>query len=271
MGKVISVWGSPGAGKTTFSVKFANKIAKEKSVIVVFSDIVCPVIPTILDNVDNKKSLGKILSSAKVTKDEILKNCISVNKNLGTIGYSEYENIFSYPQSSRSVVIDLIDNLRELADYIIIDLSSNFTTDLLSATALEISDKVIRMTSSSLKDISYFNSHLPLLSDTRYKTDEHIKILSNFKSYDAVEELKELYKIQGNFDYSEEIREQNLCTELFESLSSKEEKKMSYNLDQIFNLIGEKKEEINIKKIDKINLFEKIFRKKRKLEYDSIR
>lgn len=266
MGKVISVWGSPGSGKTTFSVKFANEIAKEKSVIVVFSDTLCPVIPTILDNADNKKSLGKILSSAQVTKDVILKNCIPVNKNLGVIGYAEYENIFTYPQFTREKVVDLIDCLKDLADYIIIDLSSNFTTDLLSTTGLEISDKVIRMTSSRLKDICYFNSHLPLLSDIKFKTNKHIKVISNFKSYDAIDELKEVYKIQATFDYSEEIREQGLCNELFSSLSSKEENKLKSNLSQIINLLGEKKEENNTEGAN-VSLFGKIFRKKGSLKY----
>ncbi|MDU4843958.1 MAG: ParA family protein [Clostridium sp.] len=265
MGKVISVFGSPGSGKTTFSVKFANEIAKEKSVIVVFTDILCPVIPTILDNVDNKKSLGKILSSAQVTKDVILQNCISVNKNLGVIGYAEYENVFAYPQYTDVRAVDLIDRLRDLADYIIIDLSSNFTTDLLSTTALEISDKVIRMTSSRLKDISYFNSHLPLLSD-KFKKDEHIKVISNFKSYDAIEELKEIYKIQATFGYSEEIREQGLCNELFSPLSSKEEKQLKSDLFKIANLLG-KKEKSNIEEGVKASLFEKIFRKKGSLKY----
>lgn len=267
MGKVISIFGSPGSGKTTFSVKFANEIAKEKSVIVVFTDILCPVIPTILDNADNKKSLGKILSSAQVTKDLILQNCISVNKNLGVIGYAERENIFTYPQFTRPSVVDLIDYLKDLADYIIIDLSSNFTTDLLSTTALEISDKVIRMTSSRLKDICYFNSHLPLLSDMKFKTNEHIRVISNFKSYDAIEELKEVYKIQATFGYSEEIREQGLCNELFSSLSSKEEKQLKYNLFQIIDLLEEKKEEANIEEGSNASLFEKIFRKKGSLKY----
>ena len=267
MGKVISVFGSPGSGKTTFSIKFANEIAKEKSVIVVFTDILCPVIPTILDSVDNKKSLGKILSSAQVTKDVILKNCIPVNKNLGVIGYSERENIFTYPQFTRPRVVDLIDYLKDLADYIIIDLSSNFTTDLLSTTALEISDKVIRMTSSRLKDISYFNSQLPLLSDNiKFKTSEHIKVISNFKSYDAIDELKEVYKIQATFDYSEEIREQGLCNELFSPLSSKEENKLKSNLFRIANLL-EEKEEANIEERANASLFEKIFRKKGRLKY----
>lgn len=265
MGKVISVFGSPGSGKTTFSVKFANEIAKEKSVIVVFTDILCPVIPTILDNIDNKKSLGKILSSAQVTKDVILKNCISVNKNLGVIGYAEYENVFTYPQYTDVRVVNLIDSLKDLADYIIIDLSSNFTTDLLSTKALEISDKVIRMTSSRLKDISYFNSHLPLLSD-KFKTDDHIKVISNFKSYDAIEELKEIYRIQATFGYSEEIREQGLCNELFSPLSSKEEKQLKSDLFKIANLLGEK-EKSNIEEGANASLFEKIFRKKGSLKY----
>ena len=46
MGKLIAVWGSPGSGKTTFSVKLAealyNRSRGKSAVIVVFTDIVTP-------------------------------------------------------------------------------------------------------------------------------------------------------------------------------------------------------------------------------------
>ena len=54
MGKLIAVWGSPGSGKTTFSVKLAealyNRSRGKSAVIVVFTDIVTPTIPVIFPN-----------------------------------------------------------------------------------------------------------------------------------------------------------------------------------------------------------------------------
>ena len=51
MGKMIAVWGSPGSGKTTLSVKLAealyNRSRGKNSVIVVFTDIVTPSIPAV--------------------------------------------------------------------------------------------------------------------------------------------------------------------------------------------------------------------------------
>lgn len=269
MGKVIGIWGSPNSGKTTFSIKLARELAKENSVIAVFPDIVCPVIPTIVGQMDSEKSLGNILSSAKLTQEEIFKNSVSIEKfkNLGIVGYAEYENIFSYPQYSETRAIEFINELRYLADYIIIDLSSNFTVDLLSTTSLERADKVIRLNSSSLKDLSYFNSHLPLLSDSRFKANKHINILSKFKSYDAINELNELYNIQAYFEYSEEIREQSLCNELFNSLSTKEEINLKSNLKTIMDII-EPKEKIENDKVVKKRIFN-IF-KRGKIDYESI-
>lgn len=260
MGKVIAIWGSPNSGKTTLSIKLAKELAKEKSVIVLFSDILAPVIPILKEDIDVKKSLGNVLSTAKLTNEEILKNCIEIDniKNIGFLGYTQNENIFTYPQYSQERVNELISSLRELADYVIIDATSNFVNDLITTIALEVSDSVLRLNSSELKNISYYDSYLPLLIDTKFDTDNHINILSNFRIDDAVEELIELYSAKESIAYSDEVREQGACNELLLSLSSKEESKLSSKLKNIISMINI--DETKIEKGKKKGLFKR-FRK----------
>lgn len=260
MGKVITVWGSPNSGKTTLSIKLAKELSKKNNVIVLFADIVAPIIPILKDEVDTNKSLGNVLSVGTLDNDVILKNCIEVEgiKNTAFLGYNQSENVFTYPQYSEERVKELINNLKELADYTIIDTMSNFVVDLITTVALEVSDNVLRLNSSELKNISYFDSYMPLLIGDKFKTEEHINILSNSKVEDAIEELTEIYNIQETIEYSEEIREQSLCSDLLVNLSVKEQEKLSLKLNKIISLIN--KDENECKSDKKKGLF-KFFRK----------
>lgn len=254
MGKVITVWGSPNSGKSTISIKLGKEISKHNSVVVIFTDTVAPVIPIIQENIDNTKSLGNVLTG-DITKDLILKNCIEVPhiKNLGFLGYRQGENIFSYPQYSESRVLELIEQLKNLVDYIIVDASSNIINDLISIVSLEVADTVFRVNSPELKNISYFDSFLPLLTDPKFKVDKQINILSNFRVEDSIDELADMYKVKETIPYMDEIREQNLCSELLLNLSSKEEKKLSSKLQNIISIIN-KTENIDVSKEEVIEV-----------------
>ncbi len=244
MGKIISVWGSPSSGKTTFSIKLANALkSKKNSVIIVFTDNVCPVVPTLVPNADTSKSLGNILTDVELTRDLILKNSLTVDNvdNIAFVGYASYENILSYATYQDIRVFDFFNTLRYMADYIIVDTSSFFSIDLLSTIALEVADKVIRLNTSSLKSWSYFNSNVSLIKNSKFNIDNHINVLSNFKESDAVDAIKDICKIHAEFPYMDGIREQSICTELFYKLKTKEENKLNQKMRTVVDLINEEK------------------------------
>lgn len=59
--QILAVWGSPGCGKTTVSVKIAKHLAeKKKNVILVLSDMTLPMMPCIcpMDELENIWSLA---------------------------------------------------------------------------------------------------------------------------------------------------------------------------------------------------------------------
>ncbi|EMJ4245520.1 ParA family protein [Clostridioides difficile] len=222
--RIISIWGDPFSGKTTFSVKLAKELsAKKKNVIVLFPDLFCPTMNIILPGHAEKKSLGNILSATIIDEDIILKNSIYLEKNnyISLLGYRERENITTYPEYGENKVKDLIRNMLQITDYIIIDCSSHFVVDLISSISLEISDIVIRLMSPTLKSISYFDSNTPLLIDKRFNFEKHIKILSNFKSDDSIEIVKDRYDIKYELPYTDELRNQMMGGELFYNLKSK--------------------------------------------------
>ncbi|EOE7347213.1 ParA family protein [Clostridioides difficile] len=229
--KIVAVWGSPGSGKTILSIKLAIELARaKKNVTIVFNDIICPTINTILPGVkNNEKSLGKILSSTNINGEKVLENCTIIEKNkyIAMIGYKQRDNIYSYPEYSVTKVIDFFKVLASITDYIIIDCSSYFFIDQLTSIALEKADTVIRLISPNLKSISYFDSNLPLLIDNTFSINKHINILSNIRYDDPINELKEIYDIKYKLPHLDEIREQLLSGRIMNELSSRE--RYSYN------------------------------------------
>ncbi|ERI90673.1 hypothetical protein HMPREF1982_03711 [Clostridiales bacterium oral taxon 876 str. F0540] len=244
--QILAVWGNPSSGKTTASIKIAKELSeREKNVIVVFCDVLCPTTVTILPHMDlENKSLGRLLSAPSITQADILSECIILGKNeyLSFLGYAQGENVFTYAEFSKERAMDLLILLRHLADYVIVDCSSNFTSDILSTTALEMADKVIRLKSVNLKSVSYFDSYLPLLADRRFNVEKHIKALSNVKDNEPKEQIKEKYHgVKHELLHVEEITEQFLCGELLNNLKSKEKEEYDKSLRELIALVLDEK------------------------------
>lgn len=255
--QILAIWGNPSSGKTTTSIKIAKELSeKEKNVIVVFCDVLCPTAMTILPHMDlENKSLGRLLSAPSITQADILSECITLEKNeyLSFLGYSQGENVFTYAEYSKERAMDLLILLRHLADYVIVDCSSNFTSDVLSTVALEMADKVIRLKTANLKAVSYFDSYLPLLVDRRFNVEKHIKVLSNGKDNEPKEQIKEKYHgIKQELPHVEEISEQLLCGELLNDLKSKEKDEYNRSLKGLITLVFDEKVEDEKKEKNKM-------------------
>lgn len=241
--KIISIWGNPNSGKTTLSIKLANELSKQKkNTILVLCDTITPTVSTIMPLVGPKdKSLGDLLSSIQITQESILKKCIPVNKNdyLSVIGYLHGENERTYAKYSKERVVDLFILLKHLADYIIVDCSSLLSYDILSLTALELSDKVIRLISSDLKAISYYDSCLPRLAERKYNLQNHIKILSNIKPTMPKDSVSNKFGgVSLELYFTQEIEKQYFEGRLFDELQDKKCRLYSDTLNKIVTLVS---------------------------------
>jgi MinD-like ATPase involved in chromosome partitioning or flagellar assembly len=253
--KIIAVWGNPNSGKTTLSIKLAKELSKQKkNVILILCDTITPTVSTIMPLVDTKdKSLGDLLSSMQITQESILKKCISVNKNdyLSVIGYLHGENERTYAKYSKERVIDLFILLEHLTDYIIIDCSNLVSYDILSRTALELSDKVIRLISPDLKAISFYDSCLPQLAERKYNLQNHIKVLSNIKSAMPKDSISNKFGgVSLELLFTQEIEKQYFEGRLFDALQDKKSQLYVSTLDEIVTLIVSK-DEIETQKVKK--------------------
>ena len=155
------------------SVKIARYIAaQKKNVILVLADMSAPPLPYICpaSDLEAEVSLGTILASAEVTGSIIKQNAILHKRNeyLTMLAMLKGENAFTYAPYTETQAKELLAELRRMADYIIIDCTSNITNDILSAVALIDSDAVLRLVSCDLKSISYLSSQMPVLLDNKF-------------------------------------------------------------------------------------------------------
>jgi len=133
--QVLAVWGSPSSGKTIMSVKLARYIASQKkNVILVLADMSAPPLPYVCPSSDleSELSLGNILGAAHVDGNLVKQNAILHKKNeyLTMFAMLKGENAFSYAPYTETQAREFIHALRQLADYIIIDCTSNITNDV---------------------------------------------------------------------------------------------------------------------------------------------
>ena len=216
-GKIIAVWGSPHSGKTTFATKLATAIYSsfESTVITVYTDLETPVIPVLFpfDKTEDLGSVGYPLSKTEVEQGDIINNLVTVKdmQNFGFLGYKTGENKYTYPKFGRAKAEDLLTELCRLADYVIVDCTSNLDGNVIAQTAIEKADQILRLSSPDLQSISFFLSQLPVYGDSKFRLDDHIVGLNtpNVDVFMPIEEAKtQLGEVSFTVPFSAQVKEQ---------------------------------------------------------------
>ena len=216
-GKIIAVWGSPNSGKTTFATKLATAIyaSFESTVITLFTDLETPVLPVLFpfDKTEDLGSVGVPLSKTEVEQGDIINNLVTVKdmQNFGFLGYKTGENRFSYPKFGKAKAEDLLNELCRLADYVIVDCTSNLSDNVIAQTAIEKADQIIRPSSPDLKSMSFYLSQLAVYGDSKYRLDEHIHGINtpNVDVFMPIEEAKAQFgEISFTVPFSSAVQEQ---------------------------------------------------------------
>lgn len=238
-GGMLAVWGSPGSGKTVTAVKIAKMLsAKKKNVILLLCDMTAPMLPCICspDELECERSLGNILAAARIGENLIKHNLVTLKRSnyLTVLGLLKGENEYSIPPFTEKQAIELLDGLRQIAPYVIVDCGSYIANDILSAVALMEADSVLRLANCDLKSISYFSSQLPLLKDAKWDADKQYKVAANVKPIQAADHIgKVLGSVTFKLPYSQELEEQYLAGNLFSDLSLKDSRAFRKELEKI--------------------------------------
>lgn len=237
--QMLAVWGSPGSGKTTVAVKLAARLAMQKQdVALLLCDMNTPMLPCICPpgELEEEHSLGSILAATHVSESLVRHNCITHKRfrHLTLLGMRKGENEYTYPPYERTQAEELLQCLRGIAPYIIIDCGSYIANDILSAIALMESDAVLRLVNCDLKSISYLSSQLPLLRESKWDADKQYKVACNVRANEASGHIEQvLGSVAFQIPHSEEVFAQVLEGNLFAELSMKDSRGFRKSIEAI--------------------------------------
>ena len=247
MAKVITVWGSPGSGKSMFCCILAKALTRDKSkAILINADISVPMLPVWLPEqlAPANASIGQVLSSVEIDT-ALAASHVTVLKSypfIGLMGYCAGENPLSYPEMKYDMAMALIAAASRLVDFVILDCSSAMT-NVFTPAAIESGDLVIRILTPDLKGIHYLKAHQPLLADSRFRYHEHLTFAGLARPFHAIEEMGHLI---GGFDgllpYGKEV--DRCATEggMFHAISNCNPK-YTASLNKVLEMLEPKEEE----------------------------
>lgn len=210
MANIITVWGSPGSGKSMFACILAKALTRDKrKAIIINGESGVPMLPVWLPEqlIETNASIGQVLSSVEIDT-ALVAGHVTVLKNypyIGLMGYSAGENPLSYPEVHYQMVQQLIAAAAKLVNFVILDCSSSMT-NVFTPASIEAGNVVIRILTPDLKGINYLKAHEPLLIDQRFHYSEHLTFAGMARPFHALDEMG---YIIGGFDgllpYGKEI------------------------------------------------------------------
>lgn len=231
MSKLIAVWGAPGAGKTTFTLKLAEAIYEKyvATIAVVLADIEAPMLPIVCGATKAKlRSIGELLANPKIETEDVISHMFvkKERENVGLLGYIGSDNRNTYPEYDRANAEELIDKLKALADIVIVDCTSGLH-DVLSDTAVRLSDEIYRVARPDAKSLAFMDSQLLLMTDPEYKRDKQKLVIMNTEAPDgSADEIKHfLGKPEIEIPYSKALRRQMVEGEMLEIVKDKRVRK----------------------------------------------
>ena len=225
MGKLIAVCGSPHSGKTTLALKLAQEIyfsKKGTSVIFLSPDLETPALGYIFPNYKGTDlySMGVALDKTDIYREDILRQFVTVKEteDLVYLGYKLGENKYSYPELTEDKVLDFISELREMADYVIVDCTVN-ENDLISRIAKRDCDKAVQIFNPNVQSVVYYIS---CVNQFLSVTDKRIKVL-NIMDNDIYLPGDEIKKCFGEMDctvgYSRPLKQQMITGTLYTKIA----------------------------------------------------
>ena len=180
-----------------------------------YTDLETPVLPILFPFRKNEElaSVGYPLSKTEVEQGDVIASMITVKEmqNFGFLGYKMGENKYTYPKFGRAKAADLLTELCRIADYVVVDCTSNLDGNPIAQTAIEKADQILRLSSPDLKSISFYLSQLPVYTDSKFRLDDHIQGLNtpNVDVFMPIEEAKtQLGDLSFTIPFSASVKEQ---------------------------------------------------------------
>ena len=131
---IIGIWGQAGTGNSTLAVTLGKYLTKNGTVLIVYTDLTQPTLPTYVNSkeIEPSGSIGRALNIG-IQESTKYMHQDKKYKRLFYAGLTQQDTILSYEYGFESTVFAerFIDNCKQIADHIIIDLSSQRTDPFL--------------------------------------------------------------------------------------------------------------------------------------------
>ena len=217
--KIITVWGCPHSGKTTFSLKLGQTLYEKSraTVIVLFCDITTPTLPVLFPNHKTTElySVGTVLAKTDIFANDVVSNLITIKErsNLGFLGYRSKENKYSFPEYDAQKVNELFEAISEVADYIIVDCQTEPSGSVLTDFSMKNAGMMFKMCTPDLACMSFYQAQNTIMLAGGYYPDREYRIM-NTPTADLTMLSSDAGTHLGNIDivvpFSQAVREQYL-------------------------------------------------------------
>jgi cellulose biosynthesis protein BcsQ len=236
-GKVVTVWGAPGSGKSVIAAKLAAELAgRGRSVILLLCGTLAPMLPCVCapDKIERERSLGSVFAAVRCSANLIRNNFTTLRSadKLSLLGLLKGESSRSFPPCSARLAVELIGSLREVSEFAVVDAASEL--DVLTLSALQGADTTLRLVSAELKSASYFASQLPRLKELGIGADAHLRVANAPRPPSAWERIGGAFsRTDFALPYCAELERQAAEGALLVPLKSRGSKAFTRELDKI--------------------------------------
>lgn len=239
MGRIISVYGPDGSGKTTLSYALADRLASQKNlVLIVHTDFSKPVLTERVPQIQNCISLGQLLMTEDYVNIEKTFISYPENRNVFVSGIVGNENYASYPPFTPENAKKYIEAVAETFDYVLVD-STDSIDDTLAIAGLSMADFVIELLAPNIQGVIFQQSYDQIFSNlnAKGKTTYAAAKIHQYHNIDAIEKMIGV-SFSVKLPYSSEVDLKAMSGGIVRGCSKREGVRYEQEIKQLQRLVS---------------------------------
>ena len=205
---IIGIWGQAGTGNSTLAVALGKYLTKNGTVLIVDTDLTQPTLPTYVNSkvIEPSRSLGRALNIGMQEATKYMHQDKKY-KRLFYAGLTQQDTILSYEYGFEATAFAerFIDNCKQIADHIIIDLSPQRTDPFLPL-VISNADVILMPFEPNTKGLCRHNSCTELIFQFK-AMDKVMPIAAKVQSFHDIPKFEQYSNIKfcGAIPYVKDV------------------------------------------------------------------